>query len=237
MVDAARTCPPPVMQAASELMVEIGYTAMTMRKLAQRVGILPGSLYHHVDCKQDLLLNVVLDIVEKRLQAWHESVCPRDLKGYVCFSLDRQVTVPQEDLILRHEVRHLEASHRRWLDRASARLAQPVECIIQKGCATGQYRVDAPPKHRWRSLRLSKAPTACGSARRLSMKPGSRSTSCRRAMHCCDLTNTRSGARATAIILDLSCLQAPPDGTDQDLDHAIQIHAVVELRAVHPGDP
>lgn len=91
-------------------MVEIGYTAMTMRKLAQRVGILPGSLYHHVDCKQDLLLNVVLDIVEKRLQAWHASVCPRDLKGYVCFSLERQVTVPQEDLILRHEVRHLETA-------------------------------------------------------------------------------------------------------------------------------
>jgi len=167
MVDAARTCPPPVMQAASELMVEIGYTAMTMRKLAQRVGILPGSLYHHVDCKQDLLLNVVLDIVEKRLQAWHASVCPRDLKGYVCFSLNRQVTVPQEDLILRHEVRHLETSHRRWLDRASARLAQPVECIIQKGCATGQYRVDDPSKasvaivaiiESANSLRLSKAP-------------------------------------------------------------------------------
>ena len=55
-------------------------------------------------------------------------------------------------------------------------------------------------------------------------------------MHCCDLINARSGAQATAIILDLSCLQARPDGTDQDLDHAIQIHTVVEPRAIHPGD-
>ncbi|MFF7061578.1 TetR family transcriptional regulator [Pseudomonas sp. NPDC008258] len=53
MLEAARPCPSSLTQAATELMVEIGYTAMTMRKLALRVGILPGSLYHHVDCKQD----------------------------------------------------------------------------------------------------------------------------------------------------------------------------------------
>jgi len=144
MLDVAR--PSPLTQAATELMVEVGYTAMTMRKLAQRVGILPGSLYHHVDCKQDLLLDVVLDIVERRLQAWEGGGHPLDLQGHVRFALARQVAFPQEEMILRHEVRHLGESHRLWLERALEQLARPLQQIIEQGCATGRYRVSDPAR-------------------------------------------------------------------------------------------
>ncbi|HDS1725040.1 TetR/AcrR family transcriptional regulator [Pseudomonas putida] len=141
MLEAARPSPSPLTQAATELMVEMGYTAMTMRKLALRVGILPGSLYHHVDCKQDLLLNVVLDIVERRKQAWANRAQPQDLHAYVRFALARQVALPQEEMILRHETRHLHGRHRLWLERAMGQLAEPLHQVIERGCAIGQYCV------------------------------------------------------------------------------------------------
>ncbi|SUD69821.1 TetR family transcriptional regulator [Pseudomonas putida] len=141
MLEAARPCPSSLTQAATELMVEMGYTAMTMRKLALRVGILPGSLYHHVDCKQDLLLNVVLDIIERRKQAWDNSAQPQDLHAYVRFALARQVALPQEEMVLRHELRHLDDRHRLWLERAMGQLAEPLRQIIEQGCAIGRYRV------------------------------------------------------------------------------------------------
>jgi AcrR family transcriptional regulator len=146
MLEAARPCPSSLTQAATELMVEMGYTAMTMRKLALRVGILPGSLYHHVDCKQDLLLNVVLDIIERRKQAWGNSAQPQDLQAYVRFTLARQVALPQEEMVLRHEVRHLNDCHRLWLERAMAQLAEPLRQIIEGGCAIGRYRVSDPAR-------------------------------------------------------------------------------------------
>ena len=146
MLEAARPCPSSLTQAATELMVEIGYTAMTMRKLALRVGILPGSLYHHVDCKQDLLLNVVLDIIERRKQAWENGAQPRDLQAYVRFALARQVALPQEEMVLRHEVRHLDDRHRLWLERAMGQLAEPLRQIIERGCAIGRFRVSDPAR-------------------------------------------------------------------------------------------
>ncbi|MER2017338.1 TetR/AcrR family transcriptional regulator [Pseudomonas simiae] len=146
MLEAARACPSSLTQAATELMVEIGYTAMTMRKLALRVGILPGSLYHHVDCKQDLLLNVVLDIIERRKQAWENGAQPQDLHAYVRFALARQVALPQEEMVLRHEVRHLDARHRRWVERAMGQLAEPLQRIIEGGHAIGRYSVSDPAR-------------------------------------------------------------------------------------------
>ncbi|WP_447734178.1 TetR/AcrR family transcriptional regulator [Pseudomonas shirazensis] len=146
MLEAARRCPSSLTQAATELMVEVGYTAMTMRKLALRVGILPGSLYHHVDCKQDLLLNVVLDIIERRKQAWENSGQPQDLHAYVRYALARQVAFPQEEMVLRHEVRHLDDRHRLWLERAMGLLAEPLHQIIEGGCFIGRYRVSDPDR-------------------------------------------------------------------------------------------
>lgn len=146
MIEAARACPSSLTQAATELMVEIGYTAMSMRKLALRVGILPGSLYHHVDCKQDLLLNVVLDIIERRKQAWENGAQPQSLHAYVRFALARQVALPQEEMVLRHEARHLDDRHRLWLERAMGQLAEPLRQIIEEGCAIGLYRVSDPAR-------------------------------------------------------------------------------------------
>lgn len=131
MAEALRSCPASLLQAAAELMAESGYAATSMRQLASRVGLLPGSLYHHVACKQDLLLNVLLDIVERRIVAWESGSHSRDLGGFIRFMLRRQHSHPRDHVLLRHEVRHLDERQRRWLDQALTRLSLPLRHIIQ----------------------------------------------------------------------------------------------------------
>jgi AcrR family transcriptional regulator len=128
------------MQAAQALIAESGYTAMTMRQLASRMGILPGSLYHHISCKQDLLLSVLLDVVEQRVNAWNSFDGSRSLATYVRFLLKRQCSHPAEELLLRHEIRHLDAAHRKWFDEAFGKLTLPLKQIIQRGRSAGDFQ-------------------------------------------------------------------------------------------------
>lgn len=47
-----------VLDAAAGLFAEKGYVATSMRDIAQRCGMLPGSLYYHFAAKEDLLVAV-----------------------------------------------------------------------------------------------------------------------------------------------------------------------------------
>lgn len=130
MPQHAHSCRDGLLQAASELMAEIGYAAMSMRQLAARTGLQPGSLYHHVASKQDLLLDVVLYALAQRLEAWRCSTYPRNLQGYLRFMLDRQRSHPGEHLLLRHEVRHLTGKQRGWVQAAQQQLCDPLQQYI-----------------------------------------------------------------------------------------------------------
>lgn len=138
---AAQGCPEFLLQAACELMAEHGYGAMSMRQLASRVGLQPGSLYHHVASKQDLLLDVLLHILAQRLEAWQRGPYPRDLHGYLGFRLARQRSHPCEELLLRHEARHVSASQQAWLGQAFDRLHAPLRHAIEQGQRRGEYLI------------------------------------------------------------------------------------------------
>src|SRR5262245_22868821 len=48
-----------IVTAAAELFIERGYVGTSMSDIAEKVGILPGSLYHYIDSKDDLLFTIV----------------------------------------------------------------------------------------------------------------------------------------------------------------------------------
>ena len=47
-----------ILQAAADLFVKQGYGGTSIRDIAQRVGLLPGSVYHHFPCKEDLFVAI-----------------------------------------------------------------------------------------------------------------------------------------------------------------------------------
>lgn len=62
-VTTAPDAPPPdrreiILEAAAQLFVEGGYGGTSMRDIAARAGLLPGSVYHHFPAKEDLFLAV-----------------------------------------------------------------------------------------------------------------------------------------------------------------------------------
>ena len=128
--NASRT--PDLLLHAAELMAECGFAGMSMRQLAARCGLQSGSLYHHVASKQDLLLDVLLEVLAQRLAAWHNGSFSRDVPGYLRFLLARQRSHPHEDLLLRHEARHLTSDQWHWLDQAQGRLRAPLLTFIDQ---------------------------------------------------------------------------------------------------------
>lgn len=139
MPEAAPVCRDAVLRAARELMVVSGYAAMSMRQLAARVGLQPGSLYHHVASKQDLLLDVLVDIHQQRLRAWRSDPQHQGVRRYLRFLLERQRRYPDEALLLRHETRHLNDDQRPWLAQAQAQLQAPLRAAIERGQREGRY--------------------------------------------------------------------------------------------------
>ena len=47
-----------ILGAAAELFVKQGYGGTSIRDIAQRVGLLPGSVYHYFPCKEDLFVAI-----------------------------------------------------------------------------------------------------------------------------------------------------------------------------------
>lgn len=54
-----------IISTASSLFKERGYSAVTMRDLAKAMGIKAASLYNHIDSKQHILNEIILEIAEK----------------------------------------------------------------------------------------------------------------------------------------------------------------------------
>lgn len=138
-------CPEHLLRIAGDLIAEVGYGAMSMRQLAARAGLQPGSLYHHVASKQDLLLDVLLDVLAQRLAQWQRGAFPADLPGYLRFMLARQRSHPQETLLLRHESRHVRPCQRAWLEQAQNRSRAPLLHIIEQGQRQGHFTVTDIP--------------------------------------------------------------------------------------------
>ncbi|GAB7531110.1 hypothetical protein PS3A_35220 [Pseudomonas sp. 3A(2025)] len=139
MAELACSSPDFLLQAARELMAEAGYGAMSMRQLAARVGLQPGSLYHYVASKQDLLVDVLHDIVERRLQAWLSGRFSRDVRGYIGFLLKRQRSYPCEERLLCHEICHVEPALQPWVDQKMQQLHTPLRQIIERGQREGRF--------------------------------------------------------------------------------------------------
>lgn len=98
-------------QAALELFSRDGYHGVSLRRLASVVGLLPGSLYHHFEGKQDLLFELIEDYELEILQLFKDAgrggrvaLTPLDLLEDYLLLVQRQWSSAQ---VAQHECRHL----------------------------------------------------------------------------------------------------------------------------------
>lgn len=129
-----------VLSVAAEMFGDQGYFAVSMRGLAERVGVTKASLFHHFPSKADLYDAMVLDAlkgVEQRLRSAEFAARAHWIDDFVDAIVDRPATsrvllraLLELDLVPRNEesaYAEIRAALDRVLDLVRARLAETTD--------------------------------------------------------------------------------------------------------------
>lgn len=107
-----------IREAGLQLIYKDGYEAMSLRQLATRVGLQPGSLYNHIDNKQDLLFDLInnhmvalLARIENDLKGIEDPL--EALKAFTAFHLTYHIERKREVFIGSAELRSLTPNNRK----------------------------------------------------------------------------------------------------------------------------
>jgi TetR/AcrR family transcriptional regulator, cholesterol catabolism regulator len=140
-----------IFAAATQLFGERGYAATTMRDIARAVGILPGSLYAHIDSKEAVLLEIIEGGVD-RFNAAVETIDARNLAPETALraAIGRHLEIvaenPQRTLIVFHQWRFLGDANRSRLLAKRARYEEFFVRTLRAGIATGAFDPHLDPK-------------------------------------------------------------------------------------------
>src|ERR1700760_2275179 len=93
-----------IRRSGLRLIYKHGYAAMSLRQLASEVGILQGSLYNHLQTKQDLLFELITLHMDHLLAGINATLATggspmQQLAAFVEFHVDYHMTRKQEVFI------------------------------------------------------------------------------------------------------------------------------------------
>ena len=140
-----------ILDAATALFGDRGYTGTTMRDIAKVVGILPGSLYAHISSKEDLLLEIVEAGIDRFLAAVEPVLALRAPSDELLRqAVRRHIEVVAEDqqrtLVVFHQWRYLSPENRQRIVEKRERYAQLFEALVARGMADGTFELALDPR-------------------------------------------------------------------------------------------
>ncbi|TDD36680.1 TetR/AcrR family transcriptional regulator [Actinomadura sp. KC06] len=148
-----------LLATAAEVFASQGYSATTVRKVADAAGILGGSLYYHFDSKEamaDEILSTFLDEMWAAYDRVLESgLSARDtLEGIVVESF-RTIDRHRPAVVLyQNESKHLGNSERfRYLHDSRRRFEEMWLSLLRRGVQEGAFRADLDPDLVYRYIR------------------------------------------------------------------------------------
>lgn len=133
-------------EAGLQLIYAKGYDAMSLRDLAAKVGLQPGSLYNHITTKQELLF----DLIHNHMLALHDRIAealagiddPRArLEAFVAFHLTYHIERKREVFIGSAELRSLEPKNRKRIVKLRRDYEDILVAILEHGVAMKQFTV------------------------------------------------------------------------------------------------
>ena len=133
-----------ILQAAAHIFQKKGYHATSMQDIADAVDLQKGSLYHHVDSKQDILftlLNEALELILERLQFVAEQDIPPEqkvrqaMRTYFSFLAEN----PSLSSVLLLEYRSLEEEYKKLHIPRRDQVDQLWQTLISEGSSQGDF--------------------------------------------------------------------------------------------------
>ncbi len=127
-----------IINAASILFKEKGYSAVTMRDLAKAMGIKAASLYNHIQSKQEILSTIIIDLAEEFTTGMDKIVnsdqtAVQKLENIIDLHID--VTLRNADGLasLNNDWMHLEEENLQYFEKMRHDYEESFRIIVQKG--------------------------------------------------------------------------------------------------------
>lgn len=141
-----------ILERAADLFAKQGVAATTVREIAEAVGILSGSLYHHFASKEAIVDAIVSSFMHD-LVARYDLVLATErdpasrLRGLVHASIATSADHPHATEIYQNDARYLQAADGPTVVRQSARSVRAAWVkVLEEGAASGAFRNDVPVK-------------------------------------------------------------------------------------------
>jgi AcrR family transcriptional regulator len=136
-----------IRQEAVRLFAEQGYAATSMRDIASAVGLLPGSLYAHLDSKEQLLLDIIESGIDEFLDAIEPVVAapgPADhkLRGAITTHMSLIAGGLKQTSVVFHHWRFLTGAGQDRVVEKRNLYERKFIVILEEGVATGIFASD-----------------------------------------------------------------------------------------------
>lgn len=143
--DGART-EEAIRSAAVELIAARGFEATTLREIAEKVGVQPGTIYRYFPSKAQLLVDLLVEHLEFLLTQWSLERPPTDdpvelLRAFVDFHIRSHTLRRREVFVANMELRSLAPADRRRVVGLRRRYEDLLTGILQQGIDRGAFRL------------------------------------------------------------------------------------------------
>lgn len=138
-----------IREASLALFARYGYEAVSMRQIADRVGVQAGALYRYHGNKQQLLVDIMRDHMEQLLEAWDAERRPGEesvaaLDRFARFHIGYHIKRPDAVFISYMELRSLEGEGFRDISRLRGKYEAILRDILRRGIEDGVFAVADP---------------------------------------------------------------------------------------------
>ncbi|WP_190127944.1 TetR/AcrR family transcriptional regulator [Streptomyces mashuensis] len=148
-----------LLATAAEVFAAHGYNATTVRRIAERAGLLAGSLYYHFDSKEAMLDEILSGFLDE-LWARYEAVLtaghsPRGTVEALVTESFREIDRHRAAVaVYQREAGHLAALPRfAYLADSGRRFEEMWLAVLRRGVADGAFRADLDVRLAYRFLR------------------------------------------------------------------------------------
>ena len=137
-----------IREQSLKLFAQRGYAAVSMRQIAEAVGIQASGLYQYFNTKQQMLFDVMLNHMQELLAAWEDSKCPDDpakaLEHFTRFHISFHLTRPDAVFVSYMELRSLEPAEFEAIETLRRRYENILRDILKRGARQGLFAIDDP---------------------------------------------------------------------------------------------
>jgi AcrR family transcriptional regulator len=141
--------PDTVRRAACELFARQGYRGTSMKDIAGSLDVSAPNLYNHVLSKQDLLVAIMDEAMDRAHQALDDALggvadLAEQLRRATETSVLDFLEHPSEITVCNTEIRSLEEPNRARIIATRDAYAARIRAIVEEGCAEGRFRTAHP---------------------------------------------------------------------------------------------